>query len=184
MPRKLKFHEQKLLKKHNFLHYKRDTNIRELQVLRRYHIEDRGDYIKYMRLVGSVQALAHRLKSLDPTDPVRISTTRSLLDKLYAKGLIPAETSLEAVDNLTVSAFCRRRLPVVMMRVKMAESVKAATTLIHHGHVRIGPEVVHDPAFFVTRSQEDHLTWVDESKIKRILKSYNDQLDDYDLLNA
>ena len=135
-------------------------------------------------VVGAVQALAHRLKELDATDAVRIGTTRLLLDKLYAKGLIPVATSLEACDKLTVSAFCRRRLPVVMARIKMAETVKAATTLIQHGHVRIGPEVVRDPAFFVTRSQEDHLTWVDQSKIRRILKSYNDQLDDYELLNS
>jgi U3 small nucleolar ribonucleoprotein protein IMP3 len=184
MGRKLKFHEQKLLKRHNFLSYKRDTNIRELQVLRRYHIEDRSDYLKYSRMVGAVQAVAHRLKALDPADPVRISVGRNLLEKLYAKGLIPLETSLEAVDKLTVSAFCRRRLPVVMTRVKMAETVKAATTLVHHGHVRIGPEIIKDPAFFLTRSMEDHLTWVDASKIKRILQSYNDKLDDYDLLNA
>ena len=182
--RKLSHAESKLLKRHNFLHFKRDTNLRELSVLRRYHIEDRSDYQKYMRLVGAVQALAHRLKLLDPSDPVRIDLSRQLLDKLYAKGLVATGASLEAADALTVSAFCRRRLPVVMMRVKMAESVKAATTLIHHGHVRIGPEVVRDPAFFVTRAQEDHLTWVDQSKVKRILASYNDELDDYALLNA
>lgn len=43
---------------------------------------------------------------------------------------------------------------------------------------------VTDPAFLVTRSMEDFVTWVDTSRIKRKVQKYNDRLDDYDLLNA
>lgn len=50
------------------------------------------------------------------------------------------------------------------------------------GHVRVGPDVVSDPAFLVTRAMEDYVTWVDQSRIKRAVMRYNDQLDDYDLL--
>jgi U3 small nucleolar ribonucleoprotein protein IMP3 len=50
------------------------------------------------------------------------------------------------------------------------------------GHVRVGPETVTDPAFHVTRAQEDFVTWVDTSRIKRKVLAYNDKLDDYDLL--
>ena len=39
-----------------------------------------------------------------------------------------------------------------------------------------------DPAFLVTRTFEDFVTWVDTSKIKRKVMKYNDKLDDYDLL--
>ena len=41
-----------------------------------------------------------------------------------------------------------------------------------------------DPAFLVTRTFEDFVTWVDTSKIKRKVMRYNDKLDDFDLLNA
>lgn len=184
MGRKLKYHEQVLLKKHNFLYSKRDTNLRELHVLRRYGIEDRGDYLKYNRLVGRVHELAHRLKKLPPNDEFRIKITEKLLQRLYAKGLIPEAKSLELCENIGVATFCRRRLPIVMMRLKMAETVTAANTLIQHGHVRVGPNTVTDPAYFVTRSMEDHLTWVEGSKIKRTIAKYNDKVDDYDLDNA
>ena len=50
--RKLKHHEQKLLKKVNFLEWKKDAGTREIVVLRRYHIQDREDYSKYNKLVG------------------------------------------------------------------------------------------------------------------------------------
>jgi U3 small nucleolar ribonucleoprotein protein IMP3 len=64
----------------------------------------------------------------------------------------------------------------------MSESIKEATTLIEQGHVRVGPKVVTDAAFLVTRPSEDFVTWVDTSKIKRKIMKYNDKLDDYDLL--
>lgn len=44
--RKLKFHEQKLLKKVNFLQWKREGDHREANVMHRYHIVERDDYKK------------------------------------------------------------------------------------------------------------------------------------------
>ena len=69
-----------------------------------------------------------------------------------------------------------------MMTIKMAEHLKEAVTYIEQGHVRVGPEVVTDPAFLVTRNMEDFITWVNSSKIKRKVMEYNDALDDYDAM--
>ena len=44
--------------------------------------------------------------------------------------------------------------------------------------------MVRDAAFLVPRAMEDHITWVDGSKIKRTISNYNDKLDDFDLLGA
>jgi hypothetical protein len=94
------------------------------------------------------------------------------------------------------------------VRMKMSETLKEAVTFIEQvserseasepgwhsknklthsfhfeqGQVRVGPDVVTDPAFLVSRSLEDFTTWVDSSKIKRTVAKYNDKLDDYDLL--
>ena len=64
----------------------------------------------------------------------------------------------------------------------MGQSLKEATTYIEQGHVRVGPNVITDPAYLVSRTFEDYVTWVDSSKIKRTIMKYNDQLDDFDLL--
>ena len=42
--RKLKFHEQKLLKKTNFVEWKQDNAAHEATILSRYHISRREDY--------------------------------------------------------------------------------------------------------------------------------------------
>ncbi|CAG8531007.1 6846_t:CDS:2 [Diversispora eburnea] len=182
MVRKLKYHERKLLKKVDFLQWKNENNVREIQIIRRYHLQQREDYHKYNKLCGSIKKLANRISLLDPRDPFRIKQESALLEKLYQMGLITSNKQFSQVDNITVSAFCRRRLPIVMCRLKMAETVKEAVTFIEQGHIRVGPETITDPAYLVTRNLEDFVTWVDTSKIKRKIMKYNDKLDDFDLL--
>ena len=64
----------------------------------------------------------------------------------------------------------------------MAENVPAAVKFIEQGHVRVGPEVVSDPAYLVTRNMEDFVTWTEGSKIKRNIMVYRNEVDDFDLL--
>lgn len=58
----------------------------------------------------------------------------------------------------------------------MAENIKTATKFIEQGHVRVGPELVKDPALLVTRTSEDFVTWVDSSKIKKHVMEYNEMV--------
>lgn len=182
MVRKLKHHEQKLLKKVDFVTWKQDNNHRDAAVIRRYMIQKPEDYHKYNRLCGSLRQLAHRLTLLPPDNTVRRKTEDLMLAKLHDMGILPTTSKLSAVEHkATVSAFARRRLPVVMERLRMAENVQAATKMIEQGHVRVGTEVVTDPAFLVTRGIEDYVTWAVGSKIKRNIMKYRDKLDDFEL---
>lgn len=52
--RKLKAHEKKLLKKVNFLEWKREGGHREGDVMRRYHVTGRDDYKKYVFPISHV----------------------------------------------------------------------------------------------------------------------------------
>lgn len=181
--RQLKFHEKKLLKKVDFLQWKNDDSLHQVKVMRRYRIQNREDYHKYSKLVGHITSLASKIALLDPTDPFRTSTADNLINKLYSIGILSSSKSLSACSKVTVSSFCRRRFSIVIVRLKMAETVKEAVTLIEQGHLRVGPQTITDPAYLVTKSMEDFITWVDSSKIKRKIMKYNDKLDDYDLLD-
>ena len=132
--RKLKHHEQKLLKKVDLLHWKTKDNPNENHVLRRYHVTDRDSYNRFNQLRGLIAKLANKLSSeLPPEDPGRQRISRLLLNKLHLLGLISVIRDLGQCEKLTVSAFYRRRLPVVMMRLKMAENLQEATTFIEQG---------------------------------------------------
>jgi U3 small nucleolar ribonucleoprotein protein IMP3 len=180
--RQLKHHEKKLLRKVDLYSWKNEDNLRVAKILRRYHISNRDDYTAYSRICGMVTKLATKIQTLPQEDPFRIAMTDQLLKKLSDLGIITNTTSLKSALDVTASAICRRRLPVVMMRLKMAPTLKAAVTFIESGQVRVGPHSVTDPAFVVSKAMEDYVTWTDTSKIRRTVQKYNDKLDDFDLL--
>jgi U3 small nucleolar ribonucleoprotein protein IMP3 len=180
--RELKYHEKKLLRKVDLFSWKKEDNLRIAKIMRRYHIQNRDDYTAYTKLCGMVTKLSAKLKTLKADDPFRVAMTDQLLTKLCDMGLINTASSLKNADDITASAICRRRLPVVMVRLRMAETLKAAVTFIESGQIRVGPNCVTDPAFLVTKAMEDYVTWVDTSKVRRTVQKYNDKLDDFDLL--
>lgn len=83
---------------------------------------------RYNKLCGALRQYAHRLSMLPAQDPFRSKMEGQLLSKLYDIGVLNAASKLSDVDNkLTVAAFCRRRLAVVMCMSKMAETVSAVS---------------------------------------------------------
>jgi len=61
--RKLRHHEHKLLKKVDFLQWHNEHNVREIKILRKYHIQRREDYTFYNKLTGKITKLTHRVRS-------------------------------------------------------------------------------------------------------------------------
>lgn len=97
--------------------------------------------------------------------------------------MIKTKGSLKDLDNIGISCFCRRRLAYLLFKNKYCETIKEGITFIEQGSVRVGTEVITNPAFLVTRALEDHVTWTNKSKVRRQIMEYNNQLDDYELLN-
>ena len=52
-----------------------------VQIIRRYHIQNRDDYKKYNKICGMVTKLVSIIKRLDPKDPTRIELTDQALNK-------------------------------------------------------------------------------------------------------
>lgn len=185
MVRKLRFHEEKLLKKLDLVNWEAaGGNLAELRVLRRYRLPRREDYTRYNQLSRAVRELARRLRDLGEAPesaPFRARCSAALLEKLYALGLVGSKSSLEQCERVSASSFCRRRLPSLLLKLRMAQHMKAAVTFVEQGHVRVGPEVVTDPAFLVTRALEDFVTWTDSSRIRQHVLNYNQERDDFDL---
>eukprot|EP00079_Xenopus_tropicalis_P034707 XP_017948478.1 PREDICTED: U3 small nucleolar ribonucleoprotein protein IMP3 isoform X1 [Xenopus tropicalis] len=135
----------------------------------------------YNKLSRNIRELAQKIRDLDEKDKFRVQSTAKLLEKLYCMGLIPTKQNLQLCQNVSASSFCRRRLPTIVVKLRMAQNLKTAITFIEQGHIRVGPEVITDPAFLVTRNMEDFVTWVDSSKIKKHVMEYNEERDDFDL---
>lgn len=179
--RKLKFHEQKLLKKTDFLSWKKTNNVHEIKMLRRFHIQDREDYTRYNKLVGQIQKMVAILRKMPSNDSDRIRMSEAMLDKLHQMALVPAGKLLDECEKVNVSDFCKRRLSIVLTVNKFSERPRDAVSLIEQGHVSIGPDVVSNPCIHVTREMEDNIKWSVGSKVKRHTMKFQNQLDDFEL---
>jgi ribosomal protein S4 len=85
---------------------------------------------RYNKLCGQLRQYAHRLSILPAQDPFRARAEGALLAKLYDTGVLTAQAKLSDVERkLSVAAFCRRRLAVVLCAARMAETVSAVRAL-------------------------------------------------------
>ncbi|CAG2120184.1 unnamed protein product [Medioppia subpectinata] len=201
MVRKLKHVERKLLRKVDFIDWP-TNNVKELAIMKRFGIE-RHDYTIYNKMCHKIWKLSETVAALPVNDGFRNESSQQLMEKLYSIGLIKTKR-LKKCNSVNVKAFCRRRLPVYMIQsgmfsgplsmagtafcrrrlpVYMIQSgmfsgpLSMAVKYVKHGHIRVGPNVVTDPAFLVTRTHEDFISWTDNLRTK--IDTYNDNRDDY-----
>lgn len=64
MVRKLKFHEQKLLKKVDFINWEVDNNLHEVKVMKKFCIQKREDYTMYNKLSREIREIVRKIKDL------------------------------------------------------------------------------------------------------------------------
>lgn len=176
--RKLKYHEQRLLQKVNFLDWKSTNSKREQLITGKYCLLDRGEYGSYNRLAGKIKKLALALARLRENDEMKHRLGRELVRRVHSMGFVKEKTLYDC-SKITVAGICNRRLPVVMKHMRMVSNIVDATRFVDHGHVRVGDAVVRDPAAILDRGMEEHLTWVDGSKIKRKIEEFNGERDDF-----
>ena len=124
--RKLKWHEQKLLKKVDLLAWKSENGRREIEVMRRYHVQDRDDYKKYNKLAGMVSKLCGALRALPGSDAERIEMTRLLSARLYAMGLVNTNSAgircvkhcVTSHDSHSYTSFRRRMCRAIESKIE------------------------------------------------------------------
>lgn len=88
-------------------------------------------------MCGSLRSFAQRISLLHAQDSFRVRMERQLLAKLYDLGLLTSTGKLSDVENtLTVAAFCRRRLAVVLCASKMTQTVSAVRNSSHRALAR------------------------------------------------
>lgn len=189
MVRKLKHHEQKLLKKVNLYEWQDSRRGRmwgedvERRMVQRFRLQKRDSFRSYLMVSVELRRLSDLLRALPEADPVRVEVQTLIMTKLHALGLLRTEQrALVDLGRVHPARFCMRRLCVVLVALKMAPTIDDGITFVEHGHVRVGPQVVLDPDFLVPVAMQDYITWADGSRIREKVARFNESRDDYSLL--
>ena len=122
MVRKLKFHEQKLLRKVDFVNWEASNNLHEAKIMKRYHIQKREEYTLYNKLSREIRDIVRKIKDLDPKSPHRVEMSAAFLEKLYNIGLIPTKWNLELCDKvacIVISSWLSAQPGVEWLQVRL-----------------------------------------------------------------
>lgn len=85
MVRKLKYHEQKLLRKVDFVNWELDNNLHEVKIMRRFCIQKREDYTMYNKLSREIRKIVRKIKDLvrdERQDTSVVTSTPMIYDHL------------------------------------------------------------------------------------------------------
>ena len=100
-------------------------------------------FFRYMKLCFAIRDLAHKISLLPSNDKIRLEYEKLLLEKCYNMGLINKTGTFSQLTYIQPAQFCRyfffhffrRRLPIMMMRLKMAEHSREAIQLVEQGRI-------------------------------------------------
>ena len=104
MVRKLKYHEQKLLKKVDFINWEVDNNLHEVKVMKKFCVQKREDYTMYNKLSREIRDIVRRIKDL-----VCVATSRNFSN--VTAGIVLAACSyvlIEAFMHLKLCSCCTK----------------------------------------------------------------------------
>lgn len=176
--RKLKFHEQKLLKKVNFLDWKKTNTTREQLVTSKYLLKSRDEYKKYNIIVGMIKKLSETLSRLADNNPTKLVVSKKLISLLHDVGIIENRKLVDCT-KVTVSSFCERRISMVLVKKKLVQTFAHADEFVQHGHIRLGTRIINDTSTLISKAMEEYLTWSDKSKLRKKIDEFNEENDDY-----
>ena len=180
--RQLKYHEKKLLKKTDFYDWQNISSIKKAEIVRRYRLRSRAQYAHYEKIIGFISRMGTLLRKLPEQSNFRKHILKQTLNKLFECGILKSKDGTEStLEKISVSSMVRRRLVVMLKSLKFVETLKEGELYLSQGHFMIGNQMVKDPDFLVSRMLEDHISWNDKSKIKRKVKRFNQNEDDFEL---
>lgn len=135
----------------------------EAQLRQEYGYKNKKEMWKVQSTLRNFRAQARRLIPL--TDKQAQLEKKQLLQKLVSLGIIKEGAQIEDVLGLTLKDLFERRIQTIMLRKKMANSIKQARQFITHGHVTIGSKKITSPSYLVRLSEENEISFAGNSSL-------------------
>lgn len=176
--RKLKYHEQRLLRKTNFIEWQGDKTPIEQTICSKYYISDLNIFYKYSNLVKQIRLTAKNISKMK-NEEKKILYTKRLTKNLFNLGVISKPSLLQA-SKIGIEDFCKRRLHYIIFQLRMVQNMKDSVRFIEQGHIVIGHQTVFDPNLLINSGMEGFIKWNDSSKIKKTIDRIENEYDDYE----
>ena len=143
--------------------WQRDRLEEERTLLKEYGLKNKKEFWKMNSILGKFKA---QTKSLIRKEGEQAEKEKKLfLEKLSKLKLIPGDTSIEEVLNLSINDILERRLQTIVFRKGLAKTMKQGRQFITHGHIIVNNKKVNIPSYLVKVDEEDALIFSEFSAL-------------------
>jgi small subunit ribosomal protein S4 len=90
---------------------------------------------------------------------------KQLLGRLNRLGILPDESALDDVLDLSLEDILERRLQTLVFHMGLAQSMQQSRQLIAHGHIAIDGRRVSTPSYLVLKGEETKIAYSPKSPL-------------------
>jgi len=140
-----------------------DTLEAELKLLGQYGLRNKREIWRHKTLLSKYRGIGRSLLGMSTGE--RRTQEKQLLNRLHRLGILPEESELDDVLDLTLEDILERRLQTLVFQKGLAQSIQQARQLITHGHIAIDGRRVSSPSYLVLKDEEAKMTYAPKSPL-------------------
>ena len=140
-----------------------DTLETELKIIGQYGLRNKREIWRHKTLLSKYRGIGRSLLGMSAGE--RKIQEKQLLDRLNRLGILPEESALDDVLDLTLEDILERRLQTLVFQRGLSQSIQQARQLIAHGHIAIEGRKVSAPSYLVLKDEEEKITYAPKSPL-------------------
>ncbi|UCH37765.1 MAG: 30S ribosomal protein S4 [Candidatus Bathyarchaeota archaeon] len=128
----------------------------ELRLLGEYGLRNKTELRRHRFMLSKYRTLSRKLLAETPDD--RGIMEKQILSRLSTLKLIPENSNLDDVLDLTLENILERRLQTLVYRRGLSKSPQQARQLITHGHILVKGQRITAPSYLVKSEEESQIS--------------------------
>ena len=129
----------------------------ELKIVGQYGLRNKREIWRHKTLLSKYRGIGRSLLGMSVEE--RSKQEKQLLNRLNRLGILPEESELDHVLDMTLEDILQRRLQTLVFQKGLAQSMQQARQLIAHGHISIDGRRVSSPSYLVLKEEEGKIAY-------------------------
>ena len=127
----------------------------ELRLLGEYGLRNKRELRRHRFMLSKYRTLSRKL--LTGTSEERVVMEKQILNKLTNLKIVPENSGLDNILDLSIENILERRLQTLVYRRGLSKSPQQARQLITHGHILVKGQRVTSPSYLVKAEEEQKI---------------------------
>jgi small subunit ribosomal protein S4 len=137
----------------------------EGEIKNRYGV---GNKKEIWKMESTLKAFKDQAKNLlTRTDNQAEKEREQMRQRMVRLGLVKAASGMDDIMGLQLRDIMNRRLQTIVLRKRLARSVRHARQLIVHEHISVGGKKITSPSYLVLLDEEPTISYASDSAMMR-----------------